>query len=45
MTHTIGHRSAETIKQNREEIEQAIDEVKGKDADIEIQKIWKRVLK
>lgn len=29
----------------RQEIEQAIDEVKGKDADIDIQAIWERVLK
>ncbi len=29
----------------RQEIEKAIDEVKGKEVDINIQKIWERVLK
>jgi hypothetical protein len=39
------YRTEETIKQNHEEIEQAIDKVTGKDIDIKIKKIWERVLK
>jgi len=37
------YRTEETIKQNHQEIEQAIDEVKS--GDIEIQKIWDRFIK
>jgi hypothetical protein len=33
----------ETVEQNHQEIERAIDEVKGND--IEIQKIWDRFIK
>ncbi|MCK5851314.1 MAG: hypothetical protein KAH23_10400 [Kiritimatiellae bacterium] len=39
------YRSKKVIKQNRQEIEQAIDSVKGRDVDTEIKKIWERVLK
>lgn len=39
------YRSAETIQQNRKEIEQAIDKVKDSEVDPKIKKIWERVLK
>ena len=40
------YRSEETIRQNHEEIERAIDKVTdGKDVDIKIQKIWDRFIK
>ena len=39
------YRSEDSIKQNHEEIEQAIDNVTGKDIDIKIQKIWNRFIK
>ena len=35
----------ETIKQNHQEIEQAIDNVTGRDVDIKIKKIWDRFIK
>ena len=39
------YRSEKTIRQNHEEIEQAIDKVTGKDIDIKIKKIWDRFIK
>ncbi len=39
------YRCEETIRQNHEEIEQAIDKVTGKDIDIKIKKIWDRFIK
>jgi len=39
------YRSEETIRQNHEEIEQAIDKVTGKDIDVKIKKIWDRFTK
>ena len=39
------YRSKETIELNHQEIEQAVDEVKGSDVDIKIQKIWDRFVK
>ena len=39
------YRSEDEIKRSHQEIEQAIDEVTGRDVDIKIQKIWERVLK
>ena len=38
-------RTEETIKQNQQEIEQAIDNVTGRDIDIKIKKIWDRFIK
>ena len=39
------YRNDETIKQNHQEIEQAIDEVKINTIDIKIKKIWDRFIK
>jgi len=40
------YRTEETIKQNHQEIEHAIDKVtSGKDVDIKIKKIWDRFIK
>jgi len=39
------YRTEETIKQNHQEIEQAIDKVTGRDIDIAIKKIWDRFIK
>ena len=40
------YRSKETIQQNHEEIERAIDKVTGgKDVDIKIKKIWDRFIR
>jgi hypothetical protein len=38
------YRTEETIKQNQQEIEQAIDSVTQSRLDEEIQRIWKRLL-
>lgn len=39
------YRTEETIKQNHQEIEHAIDEVKINTIDIKIKKIWDRFIK
>ena len=39
------YRSEETIQQNHEEIEQAIDKITGRGLDIKIKKIWDRFIK
>ena len=39
------YRSEETIQKNHKEIEQAVDKVAGKEVDIEIKKIWDRLIK
>ena len=39
------YRTEETIQQNHEEIEQAIDKVTGKDIDKQIQEIWDKFIK
>jgi len=39
------YRSEETIRQNHQEIEQAIDKVTDRDIDIKIKKIWDRFIK
>ena len=39
------YRTEETIKQNHQEIEQAVDKVADRDLDIKIKKIWDRFIK
>ena len=39
------HSTEETIEQNHQEIEQAIDEVTGKNIDKRIQQIWEKFIK
>ena len=39
------YRSEETTRQNHQEIEQAIDNVTGRDIDIKIKKIWDRFIR
>lgn len=39
------YRTEETIKQNHQEVEQAVDKVTGRDIDIKIKKIWDRFIK